>query len=346
MISISADDVPQAYTEMYYVMKVYGKEENSRNGKVLTIMEPFQLTIDNPMRRVLFDATRNANPFFHVMETVWMLAGGEHVGFPAKFNRTYVNYAEADGIVHGAYGKRWRDHFAPKEIGPRFRMDQIQVAIALLKKDPESRQVVLSMWDPAVDLGATVRDRPCNTHIYFRARSSDKEILNGYELDMTVCNRSNDLLWGMLGANVVHMTYLQELIAFGAGMEVGKYRVFTNNCHVYSDREDVKKYMSGPSDFSNSYHNPTIDYMALLDEGETVTDLLEDCEIFVHDTIAEGIYKTKWMRKVAVPMLQAWVARRDGRIDDLFAFIDRIEAKDWRLACRQWTERKIQSSAI
>lgn len=337
MISISADNVPDAYVEMYWAMKVHGKEENSRNGKVLSIPSPLFLTIDKPLQRVLFDPTRNCNPFFHVMETIWMLAGENHVGFPSKFNRTYVNYAEDDGIVHGAYGKRWRDHFPEKSTGKNSTMDQIKLACALLKNDPESRQVVLSMWDPSEDLGATVRDRPCNTHIYFRARDN--------ALDMTICNRSNDLIWGMLGANVVHFSYLHELIAFGAGMDIGKYQVFTNNCHVYTERDDVQRYMRGPVRV-DPYGRDGIDYLAILQEGETVKNLLKDCEEFVAYAGPTGaLYRTNWINHVVVPMIQAWNARRDGRNDDSFMFIDRIQATDWRLACRQWTERKILSSA-
>jgi len=342
MIEIKSRNVPGLYVESYWAMKLNGVEENSRNGKVLTIPEPTVVTLRSPLQRVLFDPERDANPFFHVMETIWMLAGDNHVGFPSKFNRTYVNYAEADGIVHGAYGKRWRDHFHPTEIGPRFLMDQIQVACALLRKDPESRQVVLSMWDPAEDLGASVKDRPCNTHIYFRARAEDNHDL--FTLDMTVCNRSNDLLWGCLGANVVHMTYLHELVAYGANMEVGIYRVFSNNLHVYKDRPDVTKFMGGPIRM-DPYKRRAVDYYPLIQEPEKVEELFEDCEAFVKLGLGYTDYKTVWIKTVAVPMLQAWEARVDKRFDDSYMFIDRIKATDWRLACKQWTERKILSYA-
>lgn len=350
VVEINAHNIPEAYVEAYWSMKTYAKEENSRNGKVLSIPDPVVLSIANPLQRVLFDPVRNANPFFHLMETVWMLAGGNHVGFPAKFNRTYAQYAEADGIVHGAYGKRWRDHFAPKEIGPRFRMDQIQLACAILTAEPESRQVVLSMWDPASDLGATVKDRPCNTHIYLRARKTEWTpspdtgvMLPSYALDMTVCNRSNDLLWGMLGANAVHMTYLHEVLAFGSGMDIGEYRVFTNNCHVYSERPDVQTYMKGPVR-NDPYIREDVDYFPILQEGETVDQLLGDCEYFVNHGMSL-IFRTEWIKNVVVPMMQAWDARREGRIEDSYMFINRIKATDWRLACAQWTERKTLSSA-
>lgn len=347
MTNIKGHNVPEIYVEAFWAMKVNGVEENSRNGKVLTIPEPVLLEITHPLERVLFDPDRNANPFFHVMETIWMFAGSNHVGFPSKFNSTYAQYAEEDGFVHGAYGKRWRNHFQPKEIGPKYSMDQIQLAIAMLRKNTEDRRVVLSMWDTPEDLGATKKDLPCNTHIYLRARRSDNEILGGHALDITVCNRSNDLIWGCLGANVVHFTYLHELLAFGAGMEVGTYRIFTNNLHVYSERPDVARFMEGPVRY-DPYTRTDVDYYALLDEGESVEQFFADCEDFIQwgaPQSGRSIYQTKWINDVALPMLQAWNARVQKRNDDAFMFIDRIKAKDWRLACRQWVERRIESSA-
>lgn len=323
-VKISGQNVGELYEEAHHKMKIYGSLQNSRNGRVLRIPGPVELELINPWQRVLLDEDRNANPFFHVMETVWMLAGEDHVGFLAKFNSTYVNYAEADGSVHGAYGKRWRDHFTPKEIGPRYRMDQIQLAVAMLKNDPETRRVVVSMWDATVDLNAQKKDLPCNTHIYFDG--------NDGKLDMTVCNRSNDLLWGMLGANVVHMTYLQELIAFGAGMEIGTYRVLSNNVHVYLDRPDVQKFLEGVA--------PARPYVyesyPLLREGEKVEDLLADCENMIKGVMK---FKTQWMNHVALPMHDVWIARNVNGLDH----IDQIKAEDWRVACQERLKRKTSS---
>jgi thymidylate synthase len=52
-------------------------------------------------------------------------------------------------------------------------------------------------------------------------------------LDMTVTNRSNDLVWGLLGANYVTFSVLQEYMAARIGCGVGRYHHFTNNLHCY-----------------------------------------------------------------------------------------------------------------
>lgn len=333
IVNIVAENAPEAYVESYWTMKAHGKPEKSRNGPVLSIPQPVVLEIKSPWQRVITDPQRNCNPFFHVMETVWMFAAGNRVGFPARFNSTYVNYAEPDGVVHGAYGKRWRDHFVPKQLPPGYRMDQIQVAIAELKNNPESRQVVLSMWDPAEDLGAKVRDRPCNTHIYFRTHENP----DANQLDMTVCNRSNDLLWGMLGANIVHMTYLHELVAHGADMDIGTYRVFTNNLHVYTETDVAKQFLQGP--VRHDVYQKGID-LPLLKMKETVEDLFEDCENFIQtERIDNKIFKTEWVNTVAAPMYMAYMQRVKKSGDGL-QYAERIQAEDWRIACVEWIQRK------
>lgn len=337
MVEINAHNVPEAYVEAFWTLKTFGVEESSRNGPVLTIPQPTLLTVRCPLQRVLFDITRNANPYFHVFETIWMLAGEWHVGFIAKFNRNYVNYAEAEGYVQGAYGKRWRKWFDDGLKHAVVSIDQIKGVIKVLKEDPTSRQAVIGMWDPSTDLALMKqwRDRPCNTHIYFRKRND--------ELDITICNRSNDLVWGMLGANVVHMSYLHELVAYGAGMGIGRYQVFSNNVHVYKERGDVQEFLKGPIR-NDPYIRKDVDYFPLIQEGEKIEDLLRDCEIFVRDELSGyKEFKTEWIKTVAYPMLQSWEARVHKK--DPFTYINQIAAKDWRLACKMWTERKIQLSA-
>lgn len=327
---ITGDTVPDLYIEAWWNMRVSHVKEDSRNGPVATFQEPTVLTLYNPEKRVLFDWDRDANPFFHVMETVWMFAGSNDSGFPSKFNSTYAKYAEADGLVHGAYGKRWRDHFQPKELGPRFKMDQIQLAIAMLKRNAEDRRVVLSMWDTAEDLGASKNDLPCNTHIYFR-------VVQG-RLNMTVCNRSNDMVWGALGANVVHMTYLQELVARGAGYKIGTYRVFTNNLHVYTDRPDIKKIWETSVPY-DPYLNKVTPY-PLLQPGETAEELFHDCEDMVKKDFSTT-FRTAWMNDVALPMHQAYLDKANRE-----QWIENIAAQDWSLACQEWVARRKEEVSL
>jgi len=313
MIEIKGRNVPQAYKESIWVMKTYGDSGVSRNGPVISIPEPVMLTIQYPWERVLFDPVRDANPFFHVMEFVWMMAGSQNALWISQFNKRMLEYSD-EGILRGAYGWRWSQH------------DQIRSAIRLLRKDPDTRQAVLSMWDPALDgSSAKSSDRPCNTHIYFRAGPTG--------LDMTVCNRSNDMIWGMLGANAVHMTMLHELVALASGFKQGVYRVFTNNLHVYPDMPNFNSIYRKTFACYDPYSYEEVRTTPLLDRNETYEMFMSDCRKMVDGDFEDG-FRTNWVENVAYPMYEAYLG--EHRID----YIRQIDAPDWERACSEWNARR------
>lgn len=325
MIEIIGANVPEAYSEGIFSLKVDGKEEDSRNGKVLAMPAPALLTIYNPSERVLFDPIRNANPFFHVMEAIWMFAGSQDVRWLEYFNAGYRNYADPEtDIINGAYGYRWRNFYDH---------DQLMVVAELLAKDTNSRRGVIGMWDPNMDLFDHA-DVPCNTQIMFRIKEA--------HLDMTVINRSNDFVWGMMGANVVHMTMLHELFCCELGAGTGDYRVFSNNLHIYQGLENYADLMKTIGSV-DPYVTGEVEPFPLLTGSERMKDFLVDAEKFI-----SGYYedlKCAWFHKVAIPMFLSYRQRKEKRGDGM-GYAGLIEATDWRLACQQWIARKIESSSI
>lgn len=322
-MQVSTYNVPHAYFELLNLIRLGGVQEASRNGPVIVLPEPVMLQIYNPNQRVLFSPTRRANPFFHVMETVWMLAGENDVRFLLEFNKRYREYAEYNGKVHGAYGFRWRNHFGT---------DQLISAVCELQNDTRTRQVVLGMWDPLVDLGAKVRDRPCNTHIYFRPFPDNT-------LDMMVCNRSNDLIWGMMGANAVHMTYLHELIALASGYRLGRYWVATNNLHYYPDLYPNAKEIwseTGPYDYYHEVDFERVRPTPILQTGDSFGALLIECQRLVGQPFNLKGYNTTFMTGLVLPMIQAWRTIKAGGTPNL----DAIIPTDWRKACSIWVQSR------
>lgn len=324
MLSFNFRNVCDAYYELIWNMKINGVERDSRNGRVLTITEPVGVTLTHPEERVIFDEVRDANPFFHLLESVWMLAGEQHVGWLLEFNKKMADYAESDGILRGAYGFRWRYHF---------NYDQLLWAVGELKRNPDSRRVVISMWDSGYDtVGAPkeVRDLPCNTHIYLRIEYG--------KLAFTVCNRSNDMIWGMLGANAVHMTVLQEVLAQCISTEerpigVGPYTVMTNNLHIYKNMPKFEQIMDtiGPV---NPYWFHLKPLPIHIDNG--LIDFLGQCQAFVNGHM--DYVKNFWLQTVAMPVMDAWFKRTEESVN-------KIAAEDWRQACKEWISRRVTSSS-
>lgn len=173
---------------------------------------------------------RKANPFFHLAEAMWMLAGREDLDFLLTFNKSFGQYSD-DGVkIRGsAYGIRWRSWFG---------VDQIDKLVAELTNN-ESRRAVLTQWDPA-DLNLNSKDVPCNLQTLFIVR-------NGY-LDMTVTNRSNDLVYGMYGSNIVHFTILHQYVAAKLNLPVGVYRQVSNCLHIYTENEVVQRLMASTNE--------------------------------------------------------------------------------------------------
>lgn len=317
MKTIQAPNINQAFVEGFWWLKVAGVLEDSRNGPVLVAPGPVCTTYLRPTERVLTQPKRDANPVFHLLESIWMLAGGHYVDFLVPFNARMVEYAEPNGIIHGAYGNRWRNHFGA---------DQLHMIVDILCADPESRRAVLTMWDPEEDLARAKRDVPCNTHIYFDCR--------GGKLNMTVCCRSNDMLWGAYGANVVHMSILQELIAAGVGVPVGVYHQFSNNFHMYTEVKMVQDLLSSPPAGEDPYLDPAFRPMPLVWGDEQWYDFLADSKSLT--TGVKCVYRTRFFREVAVPLMDAYLARKAGRPWD----VSKMPDCDWKLAFLQWADRR------
>lgn len=323
---IKVRNVNEALSEGFWHLKTVGVQEESRNGPVVVSPGPVMTEYSHPWERVLFDAKRDANPVFHLMESIWMLAGANNVDWLLPFNARFSEYAESNGNVNGAYGHRWRKHFGT---------DQIDSVVRILRADPNSRQAVIQMWDPSYDLEIIRKDKPCNTAIYFDLR--------GGKLNMTVSNRSNDIVWGAYGANAVHMSVLQEVVAAGVGKDMGVYRQFSNNYHAYMNLPLVTDYLSYPPAATSLYERGEVQTYSMVNPvmGETYAHLISDCEDMVSRSPDSGprVYRTGFMDTIADPLRSAYIRRKGGEsITSLFS-ADRMGI-DWFRAFKEWKDRR------
>lgn len=307
-------DVNEAYHEVMTMQHHFTHLEDTRNGPAYAFQEPVIIAHLNPSRRVLFDPIRDANPFFHFMEALWMMSGSDSVRFPAQFAKNLKNYSDDGHSLNGAYGHRWARNFMT---------NQIEEVIQLLKKDPKTRRAVIAMWDPNKDWEPSL-DLPCNTHVYFR--------LVNDQLTMTVCNRSNDVVWGALGANVVHMSLLQEYVASAIGKVPGTYYQMTNNLHVYQDW--TRKYGPPVRWYSKNRLYASIVW------SPTSLNLNEAWEFVLHGLDTDKQYKCDVIARNAVPMMEAWVAHKEFKPNVAMVHARNIFDEDWREACVSWLERR------
>lgn len=220
MLQISANSPDLALALGSQYISTYGVREETRNGPAWAIPSAVTTTYQNPRSCVLFNPNRDANPFFHLFEAIWMMSGSNRLGPLAEVLPSTKNFSVDGETIHAAYGHRWRRHFG---------FDQLQYIIQKLKATPSTRQAVLSIWDAKTDLvdsPENAKDRACNTIATFTRRPNNT-------LDMMVSNRSNDAIWGTYGANLVHFSILHCFVAQATGMEVGVYEQVSANLHCY-----------------------------------------------------------------------------------------------------------------
>jgi len=303
----------------------------TRNGPARVMNDPVTTEYRFPMNRVLLDKVRDANPFFHLFESLWILAGRRDVAFLKAFNKKIADYADNPEFFHGAYGYRLCENSARGE-------DQITTAIQMLKKNKYDRRIMLQIWNSEQDLGQDSKDIPCNDMIKLR--------VSNYGLDIIVFNRSNDMIWGAYGANVVQFSMLQEYIAAAAELPVGRYYQISSDFHVY---EDVYTKLLQKYDDANS--SPMKEFLESK-FGSVQTKRIEDDPVEQFDVdlynmfdsfdvggveeILKTEFVTSYFNTVVRPMMVMWNDYKQHRI-----FIDRPTNIDWLVAGRIWVENRL-----
>lgn len=319
---ISARNVSEALILGLQAVNEEGLLRDSRNGPVKVFEYPVTTVYEKPDERVVFYPDRDANPYFHFMEGLWMIAGRNDVEWISRFNASIANYSDDGVTFHGAYGYRWRKHFG---------FDQIDIIAEQLRANPDDRRIVLQMWDPKVDLARGGKDFPCNTAIKFR-------IVDG-RLDMTVENRSNDMIWGAYGANAVHFSMLQEYMAAKIGVSLGHYWQVSTNFHSYVDT--LKKHsallLEKPS---SPYHTGEVEPFRMVNVN--ILDWESQLEVFMQEGDRAMGYTDPFFKRVAVPLLQSHRAFKQKDFAKAIALAEGCMAKDWSRATVEWLGRRIK----
>jgi hypothetical protein len=322
-MELTVRNVNQAFSEIFWKLRVLDLEpEMTRNGPAIVHPELVVTTYLKPQERVLFHAGRDCNPIFHLMESIWMLAGRKDVDFLIQFNRRMSDFSDNGETYNAAYGHRWRNHFG---------IDQLETVIRMLRHDHKTRQAVIQMWDSA-DLNKNTKDKACNTQIVFDIRKG--------ALNMTVFNRSNDIWWGAYGANAVHFSILQEFIAASVGVPMGIYRQVSNNLHLYTELYNAEEYLQSPP-VSYEYDHYSVGMLTTpIMNNDDYRLFLQECERFCKAPYDTSVYYVNpFFKHVAHPMAMVSKERRaktgDGRNHAI-----NIAAPDWRKAVLDWIDRR------
>ena len=336
MLNLTYTDPDEGFGLTLEVIRQEGVQVESRNGPVLALLDPamIQMNWSKKRRRLVLNPLRDVNSFFTHYETICMMAGRNDLESLTQFLPGFAQYSDDGRTVRGsAYGFRWIKHFG---------RNQLKVVLDNLRDNPDDRRAVVTMWDGNQDLrdARVSKDVPCNMQIVFSVKQRESEL----QLDMTVFNRSNDVVYGTFGSNIYHFSFLHEYMALCLGVAVGRYNQITNNLHLYLQNEVSEKCLE--TDLF-SWKPPEFSQQSALEIFGVFT--FEEADKFL---LRPESTTNAYLKNVSLPLVMShrlWKNAVPGinlckqtRIEAALEVAQQIQDEELRFACVSWLERRKQ----
>ena len=156
-----------------------------------------------------------------ILELLWFLKGSTDNNWLKERGVSIWNeWAAPDGDLGPIYGYQWRSWPAPNGE----HIDQIAEVVETLKKNPDSRRIIVSAWNVA-DIPRMAL-APC--HAFFQFYVADGK------LSCQLYQRSADIFLGV-PFNIASYALLTHMMAQQCNLEVGDFVWTGGDCHLYSN---------------------------------------------------------------------------------------------------------------
>ena len=156
-----------------------------------------------------------------ILELLWFLKGSTDNNWLKDRGVSIWNeWAAPDGDLGPIYGYQWRSWPAPNGE----HIDQIADVVEALKKNPDSRRMIVSAWNVA-DIPRMAL-APC--HAFFQFYVADGK------LSCQLYQRSADIFLGV-PFNIASYALLTHMLAQQCNLEVGDFVWTGGDCHLYSN---------------------------------------------------------------------------------------------------------------
>jgi thymidylate synthase len=166
-----------------------------------------------------------------IHELLWFLAGDTNVRYLRDNGVTiWDEWADENGDLGPVYGSQWRSW--PTKDGQG--IDQIRTALEQIRKNPNSRRLIVSAWNPEeVDAMALP---PC--HCLFQFYVSDGK------LSCQLYQRSGDIFLG-IPFNIASYALLTMMVAQVTGLRAGDFVHTLGDAHLYHNHfEQAREQLS------------------------------------------------------------------------------------------------------
>lgn len=214
------------YLELLSYVMNNGVDRSDRTGTGTRSVFGYQMRFDlNDGFPIL--TTKKLHLRSIIYELLWFLRGDTNIKW---LNENGVSiwdeWADKNGELGPVYGYQWRSWPAPDGR----HIDQIKNVLQMIEKNPDSRRLIVTAWNPAlVDEMALP---PCHCLFQFY-------VANG-KLSCQLYQRSADIFLGV-PFNIASYALLTMMIAQVCGLKLGEFVHTLGDAHLYSNHFEQAK---------------------------------------------------------------------------------------------------------
>jgi len=216
----------QQYHRLLRLVLDSGKYKSDRTGtgtySVFGAQERFDLRESFPLL-----TTKKLHLRSIIHELLWFLKGDTNVRYLHENKVTiWDEWADENGDLGRIYGAQWRDWRGANGV----KVDQIAAVVADIRRNPDSRRLVVSAWNPA-EIGQMAL-APCHALFQFYVQEG--------ELSCQLYQRSADLFLGV-PFNVASYALLAMMVAQVCGLKPGDFVHTFGDLHLYANHLDLAR---------------------------------------------------------------------------------------------------------
>ncbi len=210
----------QQYHDLMKHVLAQGTKKTDRTGTGTTSVFGYQMRFDLSEGFPLL-TTKKLHTKSIIHELLWFLKGDTNIKY-LKENGVSIwdDWADENGNLGPVYGYQWRNWPGPDGT----HIDQISNVIEAIKKNPDSRRLIVSAWNVAdVD---KMKLPPC--HAFFQFYVADGK------LSCQLYQRSADIFLGV-PFNIASYALLVLMVAQACNLKPGDFIHTLGDAHIYSN---------------------------------------------------------------------------------------------------------------
>jgi len=208
----------KAYLDLMRHVLEHGSPKSDRTGTGTLSVFGWQMRFDLAEGFPLV-TTKKLHLRSIIHELLWFLQGSTNVGYLREHGVTiWDEWANEQGELGPVYGYQWR-HWPARDGGT---IDQIRDVIDRIRRDPDSRRLIVSAWNVA-DLPQMAL-APCHAFFQFHVA--------GGRLSCQMYQRSADIFLGV-PFNIASYALLTHMVAQQCDLIPGDFVWTGGDCHLY-----------------------------------------------------------------------------------------------------------------